>query len=732
MTEETQPTFWAAPELARAGYPVFPLAGKRPAVAGGFYAATTDHSEIAMWIAEEDHGDRDIGVATGYASGLVVIEADTPARRAQMEERFGPPTVVTRKGAHWYFRHPRDGKVVSRKVVAGVDCKADGGYVAVPPSTGKTWANDGGIPDKRTLPQLPKRLREDLRPRSSAAETNGHENPATAVDEFGCVEAAAVIARHVKHLAQGERHEHLRHLCGALLSRGVAQKSAERMLIRAWQLAGGELAERAPKEVPNTLRTTAAAHAAGNATGVPSMERLTRGLFNELETIFSREDPVLVDVDPSTDGRSYGPLGERILVGKLITAGIEPPTHLEPDVLIDGAVHWFHGTADTGKTWLAAYLAKHRIEAGENVLIWDKENGPEIYGERLEALGCNPETIDCHLFYHGEPNLRLDDDVLEAYTMRLAEVDPALVIYDSARGFLTSAGLEENSNDDLDRWYEGILKPVRNRKCAAMVLDHDPKDGNTARGAGRKKDLCDVMWAVKCPFPFNEDNVGAVRLVLEKGRRGGLSPSVTFSVGGTPDGFIFKRSSGTIEMEDEETGLTPSAQKALESLAAFGKVGATWKQWWDASSIESKATFNKARNELLEDGLVEQREQRYFVTGERGLSRSNRPVIDLDRPRAERSTRSTLPKGVDLVDLGEAHKGLQKNEAVLQGNETSSKKPGEDRFRTVTELFAHPPSWLPGQLKVYRQDPERHFEQLCNTVAAVVLEDPTRGGEVRE
>lgn len=271
MDETTQPTFWAAPELARAGYPVFPLAGKRPAVAGGFYAATTDHSEIAMWIADEDHGDRDVGVATGYVSGLVVIEADTQARSAQLEERFGPPTVVTRKGGHWYFRHPRDGKVVSRKVVAGVDCKADGGYVAAPPSTGKRWASESGIPDKKALPPLPKGLREQLRP-GSTAETNDHA-PAATVDEFAGVEAAAVIARHAKELEKGERHEHLKHLCGALLSRGIAQESAERMLIKAWQLVGGELAERAPKEVPNTLRTTAAARAEGNATGVPSMGR---------------------------------------------------------------------------------------------------------------------------------------------------------------------------------------------------------------------------------------------------------------------------------------------------------------------------------------------------------------------------------------------------------------------------------------------------------------------------
>jgi hypothetical protein len=722
MTEETQPTFWAAPELARAGYPVFPLAGKRPAVAGGFYAATTDHSEIAMWIAEEDHGDRDIGVATGHASGLVVIEADTPARRAQVEERFGPPTVVTRKGAHWYFKHPRDGKVVSRKILSGLDCKADGGYVAVPPSTNKTWASEAGIPDKKTLPQLPEGLREDLRPGSPAAETNGHAPASGAdVDEFARLEAAAVIARHVKDLGQGDRHAHLTHLCGALLSRGISQDSAERMLIKAWQLVGGELAERAPREAPNTLRTTTAARAEGRATGVPSLERLTPGLFEELEAIFSREDPVLVEASeasPGADGRSYGPLGERVLLGKLITEGIEPPTHLEPDVLIEGAVHWFHGTADTGKTWLAAYLAKHRIEAGENVLIWDKENGPEIYGERLEAFGCDPETIDRHLFYHGEPNLRLDDDVLEAYTMRLEEVDPVLVIYDSARGFLTAAGLEENSNDDLDKWYEGILKPVRNRKCAATVLDHDPKDGNTARGAGRKKDLCDVMWAVKCPYPFDENSVGMVRLVLEKGRRGGLSPSVSFSVGGSEEGFIFARSEGTIELEDED-GLTDSQRKALEALENLGAEGATWKQWWDASGM-AKTTFTDARRELENRGLVVKQNERYFVTGGRGPEGPAGPNSDLFGPHGDEVRRSGLPKGPDLRTSPEVSKQAQEKEAELQGE------------NTVTGLFTNPPEWLTRQLAVYRAAPHRHIKPLCAAVAAVVLEDGTRGDEVRE
>jgi hypothetical protein len=51
---------------------------------------------------------------------------------------------------------------------------------------------------------------------------------------------------------------------------------------------------------------------------------------------------------------------------------------------------------------------------------------------------------------------------------------------------------------------------------------------------------------------------------------------------------------------------------------------------------------------------------------------------------------------------------------------------------TVAGLFANPPDWLPKQLEKYREDPDRHFEPLCNSVAAEVFDDPLRGLEVRE
>lgn len=191
--------------------------------------------------------------ATGIVSGVVVMDADSPEATAEMEAGYGPPTVRTQRGGHWYFRHPRNGKVTSNNVQDAVDRKGDSGYVVVPPSRGRTWTN--GMPDRATLPTLPR----EFWPKKSAAPRSMTQEPKE--------RAAEVIVR----------HEHLKHLCGVLLSRDVSLGDAEDVLITAWTKAGGDLAEQTEKEVPNTLRTTEQAIAEGHATGVPSLEVITPG-----------------------------------------------------------------------------------------------------------------------------------------------------------------------------------------------------------------------------------------------------------------------------------------------------------------------------------------------------------------------------------------------------------------------------------------------------------------------
>ena len=274
----TAPVFWAAPDLAKVGYPVFPLKGKEPSVEGGFYAATTDLSQVAAWI-EEGRAHHDVAFATGLPSGVVVMDADTLDAFERMRQGHGEPTVQTKRGGHWYFRHPRNGRVKSGKMSAGLDCKGDGGYVAAPPSRGRSWTD--GIPDRTTLPVLPAEFRSKAAPSTA-------DGGATMPKELR-ERVAEAIACHVTNITPGPdkgRHQHLTHLCGVLLSRDVGFADAEAILTAAWTKVGGDLAERAEREVPNTLRTTQQAIADDRATGVPSLEDITPGLYAELEDIF--------------------------------------------------------------------------------------------------------------------------------------------------------------------------------------------------------------------------------------------------------------------------------------------------------------------------------------------------------------------------------------------------------------------------------------------------------------
>jgi P4 family phage/plasmid primase-like protien len=294
--------FWEAPELIDAGYRVFPVDSKAPTVEGGFYGATDDKSKVAQWIMD-GRGHHDVAVATGVFGGFVALDADTAETFAEMKAKYGPPTYTTKRGGHWLFGHPRNGKVTSNKIASGLDRKGDGGYVIAPPSKGRKWTN--GIPEVDSLPMLP---REFWSKRSGPASSAGER----AIEKDRKDRAAAVIARHIETItpngSKGGRHEHLVHLCGVLLARDVSLADAEDILKGAWGKVGGDLSERAEREVPNTLATTQAALLEGRATGIPSMEEITPGLYAELAEIMGWIVHISTNGRGSTGEAHAGPL----------------------------------------------------------------------------------------------------------------------------------------------------------------------------------------------------------------------------------------------------------------------------------------------------------------------------------------------------------------------------------------------------------------------------------------
>jgi hypothetical protein len=200
--------------LARRGLHVFPClpCRKEPATAHGYLDATVDAGTIRQWWGERP--DLNVAIATGAVSNLVAIDVDgAEAALAQLEAKHGalPPTVetITARGRHILLRHP-GGIVPSSvgKIAAGIDVKADGGYIVAPPSlhpSGKRYC--WSVDCAKEIAPAPGWLIEKI-----AASTNGTPLPAP----------PSVWRELVEHgVAEGARDKSAARLAGYLLRRSV-------------------------------------------------------------------------------------------------------------------------------------------------------------------------------------------------------------------------------------------------------------------------------------------------------------------------------------------------------------------------------------------------------------------------------------------------------------------------------------------------------------------------------
>jgi hypothetical protein len=129
------------------GWHILPVQarGKLPLVKGWPKDATCDIAHLEAW--QHQHPACNWGLATGTASGLVVIDVDGAEGRASLAdlERQGftlPATLTvntgrTDGGEHRYYRLPTGVDIrndQSGKIGAHVDVRGTGGFVVCPPS----------------------------------------------------------------------------------------------------------------------------------------------------------------------------------------------------------------------------------------------------------------------------------------------------------------------------------------------------------------------------------------------------------------------------------------------------------------------------------------------------------------------------------------------------------------------------------------------------------------------
>jgi hypothetical protein len=140
------------------GHPVFPLygirdgrcdcgnpdcgsPGKHPRTVNGFKDTTSDPAQVREWWSRWP--DANIGIPTGEASGLLVLDVDPrnggDQSLSELLNRYGqlPSTLTQRTGSggtHYIFRHQTGVGSRANCPGAGLDIKGDGGYFIAQPS----------------------------------------------------------------------------------------------------------------------------------------------------------------------------------------------------------------------------------------------------------------------------------------------------------------------------------------------------------------------------------------------------------------------------------------------------------------------------------------------------------------------------------------------------------------------------------------------------------------------
>ena len=525
----------AATQYAREGYHVIPLygitgglcdcrtacksPGKHPIgrlVPNGLSEATSDPAIIERWWEKEPNAN--IGVRTGRASNLYVIDAD--AKRSvdighgvlipegthslrewgEMHEPLPSTSIVDTGGGgeHWWYTYPDTGDIVSSttNILPSVDIRAEGGYVVAPPSkhaqgTSYRWRQGQEHPAQPPMELV-----------AHTASKKQHE-PINIDDD------AAV--------SEGGRHDYLLKVGGYLRGQyGLG-------LI---DIYGSLLARNAnhcdPPMDPEEVRTIAESCA---RFAPPSPEP---------EIIFASDDEVVRPPPPIPDGADVA-----ISLQDFMAHPPQEPAPLVTGVFGVGEGIIWGGQPNVGKTWIALDLALavatgtpflHHFEVPQShpVLMIDEEGSQWNNYRRFEMMLEGRRvgsTIDIPIHVSIGRGVRLDTPQGITIMQRMLErYRPKLVIMDS---LVRMHGGDENSSRSMADFFH-LTKQIMTTYETSILFTHhvrkpslesnDP--GDLIRGSTDIRGWPDVIHV----FQATEDSTEITAHTVKQRNRARMDP----------------------------------------------------------------------------------------------------------------------------------------------------------------------------------------------------------------
>jgi hypothetical protein len=515
-------------------YPVFPcrrndekdaegrtLKAKSPLTKNGFKDATQDEAQIRRFWAS--HPDALVGVPTGSRTSLAVIDFDTRSADAMAQEWLAENQAAltgTRVhqtgggsgGRHYIFSLPHGVKIRGGVSVTlgkvkrqGLDIRAEGGYIIWWPLH---YGQGGPLNDIRSLPagliderrmdlELPAEVAAKMPAKPGTSQDFQRELPriteALAYIDPSPYDAWLMVGMALHH-ASGGADDGLE-LWDAWASGGITGSLPDNYAGRAdieyrWQSFHLDRGKGV------TLGSLFNAAKGGGWVSVPEAVRLgppkreepqvsyddvpeAQGMMRVLEP----EVPAL-----NVTNETASPVRRRLTlrpIGEIVSERREA-TWLIHNVIEANVLAVLAGPRASFKSFIALDWAMKIACAGNAVVVLSGEGAG--LGRRAEAWmqqhGQGQELEDLQLLaLESVANLNAEEEMAGLQqAIEEAGIRPALVIVDTFSKF--SAGLDENSNQEVAEYLSKLTVGIRERYCSTVLLVAHSGHGDAKRPRG--------------------------------------------------------------------------------------------------------------------------------------------------------------------------------------------------------------------------------------------------------
>lgn len=479
--------------------------------------------------------DAQLAVVTGAISGVVIVDCDSEeALRASIaEEMQSPISVQTKRGRHYYFAHPLDGKRRGPRAgsnvresnpdwpaVKGLDFRGDGSYALLPPSPGYVW----DVPRHYDMDDMP--TWRDWSPPSpipsdniSFSDLDLSKIQGMNLDEYPSewdrtAKYAADKYPATKKLPTGEgnaRNPRVARFAGECVVSGLW---GDQLRIRVQEFMDEFFEEPLPsREFEATCRAIEEAERRNHPDrfdehGNYMSPRLQRRLEREKEV----SSPSLIqmkDVD-----RLLDEAGE---VDYLIEPWLPKPSIVQVYGYSGSGKSLFVQHCVSALTCGAVCIGPFEVMRKARVLYLDYENGKGTIARRLknmrELYGDAEDRLNIWAPFEGWPEMNLRTrEGLEILKRLISMAKPDVVVIDTIR--TAFPGLEENSAQEWSR-INSLAIRLRNFGISVIMLHHSnkPTDG-PGREAGSSNQLTPLETQIRVAQVYENEE--------EAKRKGGL------------------------------------------------------------------------------------------------------------------------------------------------------------------------------------------------------------------